>query len=248
MNKSHPSPAWLVYERCVAAFVHERYGAVDIVVQPNTYLIGSFSKTRRQIDVLIDARWETGVGKRIIVDAKERKRKIDVKDIDSLIGMMQDCRANKAVIVTTSGFTEAAKRRAEDAVDIHILPLDVALEYDWVFEPCLGDCRHKFTKTEGMVLWAEQILLGLRSGFWLTVQTGKCDSCHNFHVWCWDCGERFAVPNEHVITCSCGYQWASVMESLESGHTGVPTSIWLLMREDNDPSNRPIPVDRKPLR
>ena len=246
MNKS---PSWLIYQRCVAAFAHERYGSMNVTVQPNIYLEGRFSHIKRQVDILVDARWNSDVSKRILIDAKLRKAKIDINDIETMLGMMEDCRASRGVIVTTTGFTDAAQRRAQDAINVSILPFDNALEYEWVYESCLGDCSlYPNPKNPGMVLWAETLLHGTQQGLWLTLQTGKCDVCHNFHVWCWDCGEKFAIPDHKVVTCECGRHWGSILESNESGHIGEPTSIWLLMREDYNPEILPVPFDRKPLR
>lgn len=249
MRESENTPAWLVYQRCVAAFALQQFGGMEISIQPNVYLMGRISKTKRQIDVLVEARWGRDIRKRILIDAKLRKTKIDINDIESMIGMMEDCEATRAVIVTAAGYTPAAERRAHDRIGLSILSFDAALKYGWVYQPCLGDC---LVKTEvsnaGMVLWGETLLHGTQQGLWLILQTGTCDVCHNFHVWCQDCGDRFAVPNGKIVTCSCSRQWGSIPESPSSGHVGEPTSIWLLMRENNNLSIPPVPFDRKPLK
>src|SRR5438046_7835216 len=81
---------------------------------------------------------------------------------------------------------------------------------------------------------------------WILIQIGKCDGCHSFHVWCWDCGKKFAVEDATVVQCGCeSREWASVPESQESGHVGEPESIWLMMREDR---GQPSAFDRRPIR
>jgi len=50
---------------------------------------------------------------------------------------------------------------------------------------------------------------------------------------CWDCGEKVSIEDGKAVTCGCdAREWASVPESLESGHVGQPESIWLMMQEE----------------
>ena len=74
-----------MYERLVASFEVEDAG-MDASVTPNASLIGSISGVPRQIDVLVDARFENDSTRRIIFDAKRRSRKVDVKDVESFEG------------------------------------------------------------------------------------------------------------------------------------------------------------------
>jgi hypothetical protein len=87
------SLSWQVYELCAAVFSHGEYGDVDTIVQPNAGIRGVISKRKRQVDVLIDARWSNSGKHRVIVDAKYRSRKIDVTRVEAFEGMMKDCRA-----------------------------------------------------------------------------------------------------------------------------------------------------------
>lgn len=48
---------WKVYERVATCF--EIDGAdMDVSVTPNASLMGAISGVRRQVDILVDARWE----------------------------------------------------------------------------------------------------------------------------------------------------------------------------------------------
>jgi hypothetical protein len=268
------SPSWLIYQRCIAAFVSEEHGSLDTTVLPNVMLQGAISGQQRQVDVLVDHRWQGDATSRIIVDAKERSDPIDIGDVEQFEGMMRDCCAARGIIVCTAGWTSGAQKRAQQAITITILGFKEALEnFGWAYEECLGSCRRKTRSTRrGGVLWGEFMaegLSGLRWGGadeglsglrhvteetfgypvlagWTLLQVGKCDTCHDFHVWCWDCGEKFAIGDGEVVTCGCdGREWASVPESAESGHIGTPKSIWLMMREADGP---PVPFDRRPIR
>jgi hypothetical protein len=195
---------WRTYERIVAGLEGENAG-LDFSVTPNAKLRGSLSNTLRQVDVLIDARWGDDLSDRIIVDAKRRQRKIDVTHVEAFEGMMRDCSARRGIIVCPNGYTVAALKRAQEAITIKLLSIDEAEEFDWsAFEPCLGNC-------DGLVLWDGQLPVG--GGFgWAVIFTGKCDKCHQFHVWCWDCGERFALAVEGDHECGCERVWASAIE------------------------------------
>ncbi len=248
MEKSEKvdTPAWLLFERCAAAFAVENFGGLDATVVPNAKLVGVISGRPRQVDVLVDARWSTSAETRILFDAKHRKRKLDITDVEAFEGMMRDCDAQRGVLVTPSGWTSGAELRAQDAIAIKLLNLLDLEQFEFGFEPCFrADCRASSRKGQrGAVLWEEFIPSGFGSG-WVIIQVGKCDRCRTFNVWCWDCGSKFSVPDGQVVSCGCeGREWASVPESEESGHVGEPTSIWLMAREYGGP---PVAFDRKPI-
>jgi hypothetical protein len=223
----------------------ELHNDQDTTIQPNASLMGEISGVKRQVDVLIDHRWDAGAASRIIVDAKNRRAPVDVPDIEGFEGMMRDCRAARGVLVCTAGWTEGALRRASDLIDVTLLPLAEALEFEWLYQRCLGPCAAK-KSNRGGVLWGDWLAAGADSQGWAMIEVGKCDGCHSFHVWCQDCGEKFAVPDNHQVRCGCpDREWASVPESPASGHVGTPESIWLMMRVDG---GHPEALDRRPIR
>lgn len=241
------SPTWLMYERCVALFVLDKYGSLDTTVQANVKLPGTLSRTKRQIDVLVSSRWSDTTESRLIVDAKMRTRAVNVNDVEAFEGLMKDCNVQRGLIVCTAGYTKSAKQRAEDAINIEVVSLDDALSRDWTWEECLGKCAQRRAAGRGMVLYSEETVLNYASMWWI-LQSGKCDRCHSFHVWCWSCGEKFIVLDEHMYQCYCGIYWASVPESEESGHVGKPQNTWLMMRTNlTNPDESPTAIDRKPV-
>ena len=110
-------PLWRIYER-VAACLEVETAGMDVSVTSNASLVGSISCTARQIDILVDARWETSTERRIIFDAKRRKRKLTVQDVDAFVGLMSDVGASRGVLVCTNGWTEAAEARAVEAIEL----------------------------------------------------------------------------------------------------------------------------------
>lgn len=216
MSKLKSTLSWLAYERCAAAFISEQYDDLEITVQHNVKLIGQSGITR-QIDVLIDSRWPDGEDRRIVVDAKKRSRKVDIKEIEAFEGMMRDCNAGRGVIVCSSGCTEGALRRAQDAITITVLDSEDLPEYKWVYEPCFGRCNEGSPSRRGMVLWAAYMGIAPSENVpILILQTGKCDGCHSFHVWCWGCGLKFPVSDNSVQICDCGYRWVAYLSQSKS--------------------------------
>ena len=52
---------------------------------------------------------------RIVIDCKDYKTAVDVKELEAFMGLADDVGANKGAMVAACGFTSTAKRRARDA-------------------------------------------------------------------------------------------------------------------------------------
>lgn len=217
-------------------------------ITPNARIIGHISGQERQVDVLIDARWGDDISKRIIVDAKLHRTKLDIKDVESFEGMMKDCRAQRGILVCPKGWTEGAERRAQDAITIKLLSPDEMDDYTaWAhFDECFGECLENPEKRSdvGRVLWDAQHLLEV-DGLGAVVFTGKCDICHNFNVWCWECGEKFALGDEDESECFCERLWVSAIEGEIDDPTGDTLNAVHLFLCIGDST---LPLDRRRLR
>jgi hypothetical protein len=230
---NEPTPAWKLYERLVTAFEVES-AAMDSSVTPNALLLGSISGVQRQIDVLIEARWEEDLARRIIFDAKRRSRKVTVKDVESFEGMMRDVGATRGVIVCTRGYTKAASKRAQELIDIRLVDEDEALEEDYAaVDPC-PHCAVLKRKTRGVVFWDGQFPMAGDAG-WAIIFTGKCDVCRNFAFWCWECGEKAVVPEGEPHECGCERKWFTERSGDEV--------IFVVSTEEGE-----VPLDRRSLR
>lgn len=70
------------------------------------------SGAQRQIDVLV----EDQIGQyeiRIVIDCKDYKTPVDIKDVEECYGLFEDVAAQRGVIVCPAGFTKNAKTRAQ---------------------------------------------------------------------------------------------------------------------------------------
>jgi hypothetical protein len=126
---------WRLYERLAAAIEAEGAG-IDGSVTLNARVRGSVSGRWRQVDMLMDTRWEDGAGRRVIFDAKMRRQPVDINDVESFEGMMRDCSAKHGVIICSSGWTAGAERRAQDAITIKLLTIEEADKWSPHFTPC----------------------------------------------------------------------------------------------------------------
>lgn len=91
-------------------------------VTANDKIVGKSGQTR-QIDVSVRER----VGEfevLIVIDCKDYKKRIDIKGVEEFKGLAEDVSANKAAMVAASGYTEGAKRRAQQAGIDLLRPLD----------------------------------------------------------------------------------------------------------------------------
>lgn len=109
---------WKDYEIEIHDYFKEMFPKADI--SHNVTVAGRYSKVDRQIDILIED-YVAGSRMRIVVDGKFFSEKIDVKDVEMFIGMLNDCEANKGLLITQEGFSKAAINRAYyDPIDIEL--------------------------------------------------------------------------------------------------------------------------------
>jgi len=221
---------WELYERMIARLIVEQ-STTALSVTPNARIMGKISRRSRQIDVLINSRHNSEDSRRIIVDAKKRKRKIDVNDVEAFRGLMEDVGATHGYLVSPAGHTKAAEKRAQLAVSICIVPLDHLENFDPATWPKCGrsKCKH------GRVFWDGYPAFTLRLHAVHKLDrpeplqaefvhyVGKCDRCGRFHVKCVTCGETLSVPEDeetdegHQCRCRLPWFWLASIEEDADG-------------------------------
>ena len=100
---------WKEYENEIFEHFEEQYPGAEITLDATK--VGLYSKTKRQIDVLIE---QYVAGNRIVIaiDGKYFNTKVDVKAVESYISMLEDIGAHKGLLISKEGFSEAAYNRA----------------------------------------------------------------------------------------------------------------------------------------
>ena len=113
---------WRKYERQI----HQELTSVftDCEFEFDDRIFDKHSKIDRQIDISI--RGNIGGNKILgIIDCKHFSKNIDIKIIESFLGMLEDTKANFGLIITNKGFSSSAKHRA----NVRNLRLDI-IEFD----------------------------------------------------------------------------------------------------------------------
>lgn len=109
---------WKDYEKEI--YSHFRAQFPNAEISHNVKVKGRYSKVDRQIDILIED-YIAGNRIRIVIDGKYFSKKIDVKDVEMFIGMLNDCEANKGLLITQKGYSEVFIYRAyHDPIDIEL--------------------------------------------------------------------------------------------------------------------------------
>jgi Restriction endonuclease len=245
--------SWEHYERMIARLMADQI-ETSLCVTPNARVTGKISGRSRQIDVLIDARHDTDDSRRIIVDAKRRKRKIDVTDVEAFRGMMDDVGATHGYLVCPMGHTKAAEKRAQMVVSICLVSLDQIENFDPSTWPL---CRNSSCK-QGRIFWDgyPELSIVLQPVTKLGTQNplikrfvhhvGKCDRCGRFHVQCNTCEDILSTPEDddddigHQCSCKLPWFW---LASVEEGEDGAKSAELHLCK-----SNGIVTVDRRPYR
>lgn len=228
---------WQEYEEAVGQ-LYEHLAAQGSV-RRNVRLPDRVTGGLRQVDVW----WEVELsGHRlgVLIDAKLRRGRVDVKDVEEVLALGGAVGAQKCVIVTVEGWTESAEKKAVLAgLDLRILSIQDAFEVldieAWRFCPvCESDC---------ILLDAENAIDLGRVWFWWLA--GHCRSCRAADVWCQECGQRYMVPLGDTVACHCGHRWKNADSGLLLAFNGQPTWVQLSLSPDAESAGLQPPQSRK---
>ncbi len=122
----------------------------------------------RQIDVLISAE-VAGMEIKTIVECKDFKSKISVSKVDALHSVMLDVNANKAVLVSRSGFSSTAIKKAK-RLGISLYTAHEALKDDWEID------------IELPIVVKEIVPIKINPSFLMFIQQGVSFNKNDVHV------------------------------------------------------------------
>src|SRR5437879_6033745 len=92
-------PKWKRFERL--AYEIQKEFASSAKVTLNDSIMGSDSKTSRQIDISI--REQIGqYSILVVIDCKDHKEPVDVKGVEEFSGLVRDVRANKGAMISSN--------------------------------------------------------------------------------------------------------------------------------------------------
>ncbi|ADP99920.1 restriction endonuclease [Marinobacter adhaerens] len=132
---------WKEYEKEIFDHFKGQYPTAEISLDARK--TGLYSKAERQIDILIE-QYVAGNRITIAIDGKYLNKKVDVKAVESYIGMLEDIGAHKGLLVSKEGFSEAAYNRAHfgpTEIELDILNLEELRHFQsYGAIPYAGDC------------------------------------------------------------------------------------------------------------
>ena len=191
---------WQEYQDAAGEFYFRAEGKG--LVRKNIYKPDKVTGQARQIDCWIEAPVKGHLIK-ILVDAKFRKGKVDVKDVEEVRALGEAVGADKCFVICPNGWTKPAKRKAQFiGLDLRLLTVKSAVQAlgieNWEICP---NCENDYILMEmsgsieldGLVFW------------WLA---GQCRECESTLMWCQDCGDQMVAEAGKPRTCSCGHRWS----------------------------------------
>jgi hypothetical protein len=98
----------------LAAHIQRSLAAPDAKVEQDVRIVGKDSGVERQVDIALRIR-AAQYDLLVVVDCKDYKRKLHVKDVEAFVGLVKDVGANKGAMIAARGFKAAAKNLARRA-------------------------------------------------------------------------------------------------------------------------------------
>jgi len=120
---------WRDYEKELFNYFKDSYPSCSIKFDQK--IIGRYSKVKRQVDILIEGE-VAGYEIKIIIDCKYFSENVDVKQVESFIGMLDDLDVNQGVLITKNGFSKASINRAyygNTKLELDVINFDEILDY-----------------------------------------------------------------------------------------------------------------------
>lgn len=197
---------WQEYQDAVGELYDQAEGIG--IVRRNITLPDKVTGQARQIDVWIEIQ-SKGHKLGILIDAKFRKDRVDVKDIEEVLALASAVGANSSVLVALNGWTDpAAEKAAFCGLDLRLLTMEEALELivpdKWMMCPyCAKDCIVA-DRQGGMVI----------DGLWSLLVAGQCRHCKAALIWCWECGSNIIVEPDSEYECGCERVWNNTADGI----------------------------------
>lgn len=202
------------YEDGVATLLAEKFEGHGIV-ERDARLTSRSGGRDRQIDILVRlplADLEEGL---MVVDCKRYGTRVDIKDVETFIGLVEDVGAPMGLLVTTQGFTRGAIRRARAVRGIRIQVVRVEELPGW--EPPLITCEMCAEAVHpdsipGMAWIGHDDDVSTENGDTVSVTLGYCDKCLALYVTCPRCDEVITITEwreDEWVECEggCGVEW-----------------------------------------
>ena len=187
---------------------------------------GHLSGTSRQIDVWLEGTLAGGVlpdQVSLAVDCKCWNSTVDVPEVERFLGTLDDVGADIGFLVTTTGFSAAARTRAKRARGLQLEVLTFEELRDW--SPSVEWCLVCNDDVDSDSMPGMFYVEPLESSTTERVLVGSCDRCQAVHLRC-SCGVLNGVyEGEHGDELHCdGCGLAFIVDPLEFDSSHVPVN------------------------
>ncbi len=215
---------WRAYEEQIFERLRSMAGD-DAQIEFDVRLPGRFSEVDRQVDIYIRGSFANVGTASMVVDCKCFSRNVDVKNVETVMGLVEDVGADLGLIVTTEGYSPGAKLRAKAArgITLDVVPYDELAEWEPDVEWCKICTDPASERFPGGVYIERFDPHNLPEGAELAVAAGRCELCESVHVQL-ACGTINAAHEaEHAqwleCECGCGTEW---LVEIEVDRDGLP--------------------------
>lgn len=193
--------SWQKYQEAVGLF----YTGVEKLgdIQLNIHIPDKVTGQPRQVDAWCELKLGDHIVK-VLIDAKYRAGKIDIKDLEEVEALAKAVKADKAIIVTNNGWTKPSIKRAEfSSIDLRILSVEQALNLTikdkWMMcQSCKDEC---------VVMDSDGVMYQTDTELFFDWYAGKCRECKDMYLHCPGCGNRVILEDGDEHKCSCPNEW-----------------------------------------
>jgi len=209
---------WKKYKWLVAKIYHSDLNSTKLKVEYNRRVRGKISGRLRQCDILIKNRETNNLS---LIDAKDRKNKVDIKTVEEFEGLCKDIDASIGLIISSKGFTVGAKRRAKGTTNIFLDEVDWQLASEalqgvelsnYIPEVCPQcDSGQVGVAFPGLILWdvpLGKIQNGILYSFWI----GECLKCKQKYLYCDSCGMVSEIHGSRISCSICHEEYCMIGE------------------------------------
>lgn len=177
---------WREYEQLIEERLRKLADPQAEILFDHT-LVGKHSRARRQVDIFVRGTFAGRVAQATMaVDCKCWSSNVDVSDADRFVGFIDDLGVDLGLLVTTHGFSEAAKLRAEAArgVKCDVVPFE-ELE-DWRFPDDVCDVCYSpdDDRMPGLIEFQSPEDFDILYGAELVRGIGECLRCFSLYILC----------------------------------------------------------------
>jgi len=185
-------PKWKQYEWLITKIFYDDNISNDSTVLHNTKIIGEYSETSRQIDILVENN-----NIKTMIECKHYSSPVDIKSLEAFLGMFSDVKANFGILISSSGFTKSVfKRIQEFKGQITLEHIDWEKAYNSFQEQsygqitdlcnyCISDYK-KGREVPGLLCWEHY---GVEENGAISIYSiAECIKCNTLTVYCHSCG------------------------------------------------------------